>query len=131
MERYTSISKIVLKNRGAQQGYSTRSKRARLWRACVPMAQCGKGPPGAVLPTPFRQGTTRKEPLSLNSSRVHELPADEAAVYRRLDAERLPHHVAIIMDGNGRWAGKRSVFAPPRATPMQTARHRNGAPSIS
>jgi undecaprenyl diphosphate synthase len=47
--------------------------------------------------------------LSLNSSRVHELPAEEAAVYRRLDAERLPHHVAIIMDGNGRWAGKRSL----------------------
>jgi undecaprenyl diphosphate synthase len=40
-------------------------------------------------------------------SRVHELPADEQAVYRRLDAERLPRHVAIIMDGNGRWAGKR------------------------
>jgi undecaprenyl diphosphate synthase len=47
--------------------------------------------------------------LSLNSSRVHELPADEAAVYRRLDAERLPQHVAIIMDGNGRWAGRRSL----------------------
>jgi undecaprenyl diphosphate synthase len=40
---------------------------------------------------------------------VHELPVDEAAVYRRLDPERLPHHVAIIMDGNGRWAGKRSL----------------------
>ena len=40
---------------------------------------------------------------------MHELPADEAGVYRRLDAERLPHHVAIIMDGNGRWAGKRSL----------------------
>jgi undecaprenyl diphosphate synthase len=40
-------------------------------------------------------------------SRVHELPADEQAVYRRLDADRLPRHVAIIMDGNGRWAGKR------------------------
>ena len=47
--------------------------------------------------------------MSLNSSRVHELPADEAAVYRRLDAERLPQHVAIIMDGNGRWAGRRSL----------------------
>jgi len=47
--------------------------------------------------------------LLLNSSRVHELPADEAAVYRRLDAERLPQHVAIIMDGNGRWAGNRSL----------------------
>jgi undecaprenyl diphosphate synthase len=31
------------------------------------------------------------------------------AIYRRLDPERLPHHVAIIMDGNGRWAGKRSL----------------------
>jgi len=30
-------------------------------------------------------------------------------VYRRLDAERMPQHVAIIMDGNGRWAGKRSL----------------------
>ncbi len=31
------------------------------------------------------------------------------AIYRRLDPERMPHHVAIIMDGNGRWAGKRSL----------------------
>lgn len=30
-------------------------------------------------------------------------------MYRRLDAERMPQHVAIIMDGNGRWAGKRSL----------------------
>jgi undecaprenyl diphosphate synthase len=44
---------------------------------------------------------------SSSPSRVHELPADELAIYRRLDAERLPRHVAIIMDGNGRWAGKR------------------------
>lgn len=27
----------------------------------------------------------------------------------RLDAEAVPHHVAIIMDGNGRWAAKRGV----------------------
>ncbi|MFT4111239.1 isoprenyl transferase [Silvibacterium sp.] len=47
--------------------------------------------------------------MSLNFSRVHELPADELAVYRRLDPARLPQHVAIIMDGNGRWAGKRSL----------------------
>jgi undecaprenyl diphosphate synthase len=47
--------------------------------------------------------------LLLDSSRIHELPADEAGVYRRLDAERMPQHVAIIMDGNGRWAGKRSL----------------------
>jgi undecaprenyl diphosphate synthase len=43
------------------------------------------------------------------SSRVHELSADEHAVYRRLDPSRMPQHVAVIMDGNGRWAGKRSL----------------------
>src|SRR5271156_3361606 len=48
-------------------------------------------------------------PLSLTFSRVHELPPDELAIYRRLDADRVPKHVAIIMDGNGRWAGKRSL----------------------
>lgn len=42
-------------------------------------------------------------------SRIHELPPEELAIYRRLDPERLPKHVAIIMDGNGRWAGKRSL----------------------
>ncbi len=30
-------------------------------------------------------------------------------MYRRLDPERMPHHVSIIMDGNGRWAGRRSL----------------------
>jgi undecaprenyl diphosphate synthase len=40
-------------------------------------------------------------------SRIQELPLDEQAVYRQLDAAKIPRHVAIIMDGNGRWAGKR------------------------
>jgi undecaprenyl diphosphate synthase len=48
-------------------------------------------------------------PSSPNFSRVHELPPDELAIYHRLDPARLPKHVAIIMDGNGRWAGKRSL----------------------
>jgi undecaprenyl diphosphate synthase len=42
-------------------------------------------------------------------SRIHELPPEELAIYRRLEPERLPKHVAIIMDGNGRWAGKRRL----------------------
>jgi len=54
-------------------------------------------------------GSHSKGTVSVNPSRVHELPADESAVYRRLDPQRLPQHVAIIMDGNGRWAGKRSL----------------------
>lgn len=41
--------------------------------------------------------------------RIHELPADERAIYDTLKPERMPEHVAIIMDGNGRWAGGRSL----------------------
>lgn len=41
--------------------------------------------------------------------RVHELSSDELAVYRDLDPARIPQHIAIIMDGNGRWAGKRAL----------------------
>ena len=33
----------------------------------------------------------------------------EAEIYSRLDPERLPHHIAIIMDGNGRWAKRRHL----------------------
>jgi undecaprenyl diphosphate synthase len=45
----------------------------------------------------------------LPPSRVGELSPEEQAIYRQLDPARLPQHVAIIMDGNGRWAGKRSL----------------------
>jgi undecaprenyl diphosphate synthase len=41
--------------------------------------------------------------------RIHELTAEECAVYATLKPESLPAHVAIIMDGNGRWAGHRSL----------------------
>jgi undecaprenyl diphosphate synthase len=33
----------------------------------------------------------------------------EAELLDKLDSERLPHHVAIIMDGNGRWAERRHL----------------------
>ncbi len=46
---------------------------------------------------------------SIQPSRVHQLSPDELTLYRSLDAARMPQHVAIIMDGNGRWAGKRSL----------------------
>jgi undecaprenyl diphosphate synthase len=42
-------------------------------------------------------------------SRIKELSADELAIYRQLDPEQLPKHIAIIMDGNGRWAGQRRL----------------------
>ncbi len=52
---------------------------------------------------------SQNRPVFEPSSRLHELSADEAALYRQLDPSRIPQHVAIIMDGNGRWAGKRSL----------------------
>ncbi len=42
-------------------------------------------------------------------NRSHELSADELSIYRQLDPAKIPQHVAIIMDGNGRWAGKRAL----------------------
>ncbi|HXN98573.1 MAG TPA: isoprenyl transferase [Candidatus Acidoferrales bacterium] len=35
--------------------------------------------------------------------------AEEAASLDKLDLKRLPQHLAIIMDGNGRWAGRRHL----------------------
>ncbi|HEV2103976.1 MAG TPA: isoprenyl transferase [Candidatus Acidoferrum sp.] len=35
--------------------------------------------------------------------------AEEAHFLRKLDWERLPRHIAVIMDGNGRWAQKRHL----------------------
>jgi undecaprenyl diphosphate synthase len=42
-------------------------------------------------------------------SRLGELSPEETAIYAQLDPARIPEHVAIIMDGNGRWAGKRAL----------------------
>jgi undecaprenyl diphosphate synthase len=41
--------------------------------------------------------------------RINELTPEERAVYAMLKPGCLPQHVAIIMDGNGRWAGRRSL----------------------
>jgi undecaprenyl diphosphate synthase len=46
---------------------------------------------------------------SSSTLRIHELTPEERAVYATLKPEALPQHVAIIMDGNGRWAGRRSL----------------------
>jgi undecaprenyl diphosphate synthase len=40
---------------------------------------------------------------------LEELSAEELTIYRKLDPNRMPRHVAIIMDGNGRWANQRSL----------------------
>ncbi|MEJ2111661.1 MAG: di-trans,poly-cis-decaprenylcistransferase, partial [Acidobacteriota bacterium] len=33
----------------------------------------------------------------------------EAVLLNRIDQNRVPKHIAIIMDGNGRWAGERKL----------------------
>jgi undecaprenyl diphosphate synthase len=56
----------------------------------------------------------------------HTVPAGmdrkETDVYLRLDRARLPQHIAIIMDGNGRWARRRHM---PRV-----AGHRAGVSAV-
>jgi len=49
------------------------------------------------------------------------MTAEEAYLWEKLDLMRLPRHVAVIMDGNGRWAQKRHL---PRI-----AGHRSGTQS--
>jgi undecaprenyl diphosphate synthase len=51
---------------------------------------------------------------------MSENGADE--LYRQIDLERLPSHIAVIMDGNGRWAKSRLL---PRV-----AGHRQGIKSV-
>ena len=47
--------------------------------------------------------------LHQNSGRVEELSTKEREIYAHLDVSRLPQHIAIIMDGNGRWANRRHL----------------------
>jgi len=49
------------------------------------------------------------------------MTAEEAFLWEKLDLARLPRHLAVIMDGNGRWARKRHL---PRI-----AGHRSGTQS--
>jgi len=48
--------------------------------------------------------------------------SEEESLVRQLDFSRIPQHVAVIMDGNGRWAKKRNL---PRVEG-----HRAGAKSV-
>src|ERR1051325_7261280 len=57
-----------------------------------------------------------------NFTGLIEAGSREAILLEQIDCERLPAHIAIIMDGNGRWAARRSL---PRV-----AGHRAGAESV-
>lgn len=72
-----------------------------------------------------RRGTCgfRKEIVSKRGSIIDtgkQTGADD--LYRRIDLSRVPAHIAIIMDGNGRWATARAI---PRI-----AGHREGVHSV-
>jgi undecaprenyl diphosphate synthase len=47
--------------------------------------------------------------LQQNSSNIDELSQQERAIFARLNPAHLPQHIAIIMDGNGRWANRRHL----------------------
>ena len=49
--------------------------------------------------------------------------SEEEALVRRLDFSRIPRHVAVIMDGNGRWARERGL--------TRIEGHRAGSDSVS
>ena len=51
--------------------------------------------------------STLAKPLGLDS--LGPVTAEEELLLERLDAARLPRHIAVIMDGNGRWAQKRHL----------------------
>ena len=57
-----------------------------------------------------------------NFSKIVKAESEEAELLAAIDAARLPQHIAVIMDGNGRWAkqrGKPRIFG-----------HRAGAESV-
>ena len=57
-----------------------------------------------------------------NFAKVIKPKSEEAELLAQIDAARLPQHIAVIMDGNGRWAkqrGKPRIFG-----------HREGAESV-
>lgn len=51
-----------------------------------------------------------RERYRVNTSLAHIFPKPPADIdLAALDVERIPEHVAVIMDGNGRWAKKRAL----------------------
>ena len=61
-----------------------------------------------MYPPPATSNPTTR-PETRPQTRIDELTPEERALYATLKPERIPEHVAIIMDGNGRWAGRRSL----------------------
>lgn len=52
---------------------------------------------------------TRTHPEKLAPEALGPVTPEEAGLLKKLDLARLPRHIAVIMDGNGRWAQKRHL----------------------
>jgi undecaprenyl diphosphate synthase len=52
--------------------------------------------------------TTHEHPIALPAT-LGPVTGEESSLLERLDLARLPRHIAVIMDGNGRWAQKRHL----------------------
>ena len=75
------------------------------------------------LPTAFRcVSVLNQKGIALQATIPAGLDHKEAEIYKQLDPGRLPKHIAIIMDGNGRWARRRHL---PRV-----AGHRAGVAAV-
>ncbi len=48
--------------------------------------------------------------MSIDSAQISQISSSDSGLYVRIDKNNLPDHVAIIMDGNGRW-GKKFGFS--------------------
>jgi undecaprenyl diphosphate synthase len=69
-----------------------------------------------------RKKSCDKTKMRENFAKIVKPKSDEAELLAQIDFARLPQHIAIIMDGNGRWAkqrGKPRIFG-----------HREGAESV-
>ena len=64
--------------------------------------------PSLPTPTPCVSVLNQKG-IALLATVPAGLDRKEAEIYRQLDPARLPKHIAIIMDGNGRWARRRHM----------------------
>ena len=56
------------------------------------------------------------------TAREEKAPANQNPLYDRINWQRLPRHVAIIMDGNGRWAQGKGL--------IRTAGHKAGVKTL-
>ena len=58
----------------------------------------------------------------IDLSKIAEPGSEEESLLKQIDPARMPRHIAVIMDGNGRWARERKL---PRV-----AGHRAGIKSV-